>query len=173
MSMWSITLPPPSGLASRCMRSPATWRSTPRGRRTFCRRCWIAEDRLEKLIVASSMSIYGEGQYRCEEHGMVAPPPRPAAQLRAKQLAGGVSAMRAAAGAGGDRRGQAAAVQLNLCARQKRPGRDVPAVRPHLWRAGGGAALLQYLRHPAGALESLHGSGCDLCLAVIEPAAHR
>jgi len=42
-------------------------------------------DRLEKLIVASSMSIYGEGQYRCEEHGMVAPGPRGAAQLKAKQ----------------------------------------------------------------------------------------
>ena len=41
--------------------------------------------RLEKLIVASSMSIYGEGLYRCEQHGMVAPPPRPAAQLRARQ----------------------------------------------------------------------------------------
>ncbi len=40
---------------------------------------------MEKLIVASSMSIYGEGQYRCEEHGMVAPGPRAAAQLRAKR----------------------------------------------------------------------------------------
>jgi dTDP-L-rhamnose 4-epimerase len=42
-------------------------------------------DRLEKLIVASSRSIYGEGQYRCGEHGMVAPGPRAAAQLKAKQ----------------------------------------------------------------------------------------
>ncbi len=42
-------------------------------------------NRLEKLIIASSMSIYGEGQYRCEEHGVVAPGPRPAAQLKAKQ----------------------------------------------------------------------------------------
>jgi dTDP-L-rhamnose 4-epimerase len=42
-------------------------------------------DRLEKLIIASSMSIYGEGQYRCEQHGLIAPPPRPATQLRAKQ----------------------------------------------------------------------------------------
>src|SRR3954471_5764182 len=41
--------------------------------------------RLEKLIVASSMSIYGEGQYLCLECGEVAPPPRPTAQLRAKQ----------------------------------------------------------------------------------------
>jgi dTDP-L-rhamnose 4-epimerase len=42
-------------------------------------------DRLEKLIIASSMSIYGEGQYRCEQHGEFAPPPRPVAQLKAKQ----------------------------------------------------------------------------------------
>ncbi len=38
----------------------------------------------EKLIVASSMSIYGEGQYLCPEHGMMAPPPRLPSELRAK-----------------------------------------------------------------------------------------
>ena len=38
----------------------------------------------EKLIVASSMSIYGEGQYECPEHRKVAPPPRPMQQLREK-----------------------------------------------------------------------------------------
>jgi dTDP-L-rhamnose 4-epimerase len=42
-------------------------------------------DKLEKLIVASSMSIYGEGQYLCQEHGMVAPEVRGAEQLRAHQ----------------------------------------------------------------------------------------
>lgn len=40
---------------------------------------------LEKLIVASSMSIYGEGKYHCREHGDIAPPPRPIEQLRRKQ----------------------------------------------------------------------------------------
>jgi dTDP-L-rhamnose 4-epimerase len=40
--------------------------------------------KVEKLIVASSMSIYGEGQYQCDEHGTMAPPPRPTAQLREK-----------------------------------------------------------------------------------------
>ena len=40
--------------------------------------------KLEKLIVASSMSIYGEGQYRCEEHGRMAPEPRKTQQLREK-----------------------------------------------------------------------------------------
>ncbi len=37
--------------------------------------------RLKKMVVASSMSIYGEGAYRCEEHGTVYPRLRPAAQL--------------------------------------------------------------------------------------------
>jgi len=40
--------------------------------------------RLEKLIVASSMSIYGEGEYNCVACGMVAPPPRENRQLAAK-----------------------------------------------------------------------------------------
>jgi dTDP-L-rhamnose 4-epimerase len=39
----------------------------------------------EKLIVASSMSIYGEGQYCCPEHGETAAAPRGPSQLRAKQ----------------------------------------------------------------------------------------
>jgi dTDP-L-rhamnose 4-epimerase len=34
-----------------------------------------------RLVVASSMSIYGEGEYLCEEHGSVAPGPRPEEQL--------------------------------------------------------------------------------------------
>ena len=32
--------------------------------------------RYRRFVVASSMSIYGEGQYRCAEHGRVAPPER-------------------------------------------------------------------------------------------------
>jgi dTDP-L-rhamnose 4-epimerase len=35
----------------------------------------------QRLVVASSMSIYGEGEYSCPEHGRMAPPPRPEAQL--------------------------------------------------------------------------------------------
>jgi dTDP-L-rhamnose 4-epimerase len=36
---------------------------------------------VRKLVVASSMSIYGEGAYRCERCGPVAPPLRPNSQL--------------------------------------------------------------------------------------------
>jgi dTDP-L-rhamnose 4-epimerase len=38
-----------------------------------------------RLVVASSMSIYGEGEYRCEAHGRTAAPPRPEEQLLARQ----------------------------------------------------------------------------------------
>lgn len=34
-----------------------------------------------RFVVASSMSIYGEGEYACPRHGQIAPPPRPEAQL--------------------------------------------------------------------------------------------
>ncbi|MBV9181105.1 MAG: SDR family NAD(P)-dependent oxidoreductase [Acidobacteria bacterium] len=39
----------------------------------------------EKIVVASSMSIYGEGRYQCPKHGEVSPPPRPLAQLVEKK----------------------------------------------------------------------------------------
>jgi dTDP-L-rhamnose 4-epimerase len=39
-------------------------------------------DRIRRLVAASSMVVYGEGAYRCAEHGVVSPPPRPAEQLR-------------------------------------------------------------------------------------------
>jgi dTDP-L-rhamnose 4-epimerase len=44
----------------------------------------IVNDRvpLKKLVVASSMSIYGEGQYRCERCGPIAPSLRGLAQLK-------------------------------------------------------------------------------------------
>jgi dTDP-L-rhamnose 4-epimerase len=43
------------------------------------------KSQVEKLILASSMSIYGEGKYLCAQCGEVAPPLRSAEQLRTKQ----------------------------------------------------------------------------------------
>lgn len=40
--------------------------------------------KIEKLVVASSMSIYGEGKYACDICGDMAPQPRQAEQLRQK-----------------------------------------------------------------------------------------
>lgn len=38
----------------------------------------------EKIVVASSMSIYGEGKYLCSDCGEVAPSPRPLEQMKSK-----------------------------------------------------------------------------------------
>ena len=38
-----------------------------------------------RLVVASSMSIYGEGEYECDEHSAVAPPPRTEERLLARE----------------------------------------------------------------------------------------
>jgi dTDP-L-rhamnose 4-epimerase len=43
------------------------------------------KNKLKKIIVASSMSIYGEGKYTCEEHGTIYPPLRTDEQLKRKE----------------------------------------------------------------------------------------
>jgi dTDP-L-rhamnose 4-epimerase len=50
----------------------------------FLERVVARSPSLSRLVVASSMSIYGEGQYVCSRHGLVAPPPRPETQLVAR-----------------------------------------------------------------------------------------
>jgi dTDP-L-rhamnose 4-epimerase len=39
-----------------------------------------------RFVLASSMVVYGEGRYRCLEHGVVRPAPRERAQLEAKEF---------------------------------------------------------------------------------------
>ena len=41
------------------------------------------EARVSRLVLASSMVVYGEGRYRCDEHGDQSPPPRAAEALEA------------------------------------------------------------------------------------------
>jgi dTDP-L-rhamnose 4-epimerase len=41
-------------------------------------------DQLRRVLVASSRSIYGEGRYRCEQHGLLAPQVRSVEQLDAR-----------------------------------------------------------------------------------------
>ncbi len=50
---------------------------------TFLERVINRAKRPTRLVVASSMSIYGEGLYTCDEHGPFAPGPRPQPQLAA------------------------------------------------------------------------------------------
>jgi dTDP-L-rhamnose 4-epimerase len=52
---------------------------------TFLERLIAMPRRPSRLVVASSMSIYGEGEYECGEHGAVAPRPRSETQLLARE----------------------------------------------------------------------------------------
>ena len=51
----------------------------------FLERLVACSPKPSRLVVASSMSIYGEGEYECEQHGRVAPALRPEDQLRARE----------------------------------------------------------------------------------------
>ncbi|HEY3543678.1 MAG TPA: GDP-mannose 4,6-dehydratase [Gaiellaceae bacterium] len=56
------------------------------GAAVLLERVLAVRDRVEKLVVASSMSIYGEGLYRCPvEEIEVSPRPRPESQLAARR----------------------------------------------------------------------------------------
>jgi dTDP-L-rhamnose 4-epimerase len=50
----------------------------------FLERMVESRRRPARLVVASSMSIYGEGEYECADHGRVAPAPRPEERLRGR-----------------------------------------------------------------------------------------
>jgi len=54
------------------------------GTATLLRALVARRGQIKKLVVASSMSIYGEGAYRCLECGPVAPSLRPGVQLEAR-----------------------------------------------------------------------------------------
>lgn len=51
----------------------------------FLERLVAARPLPARLVVASSMSIYGEGEYACETHGRQSPPPRPEEQLLGRE----------------------------------------------------------------------------------------
>jgi dTDP-L-rhamnose 4-epimerase len=52
---------------------------------TFLERLVTTTKDVRRLVVASSMSIYGEGEYACATHGELAPEPRSEEQLHARQ----------------------------------------------------------------------------------------
>jgi nucleoside-diphosphate-sugar epimerase len=119
-------------------------------------------DEIKKLLVASSMSIYGEGQYRNPQTGEsgLAPGLRPDSQLAAREwelLAD-----------------EAASADLDLRDRQARPRGDGACRRCRVRNPRRRASLLQRLRRTPGAVESLHRRRGDLCVTVAQrPCAAR
>ena len=59
--------------------------SNPGGTATLLEALIARRDRIRRVVVASSMVVYGEGTYRCGEHGTVVPWLRPAVRLRQRR----------------------------------------------------------------------------------------
>ena len=121
-----------------------------------------------RLVVASSMSIYGEGEYECETHGRVAPGPRPEEQLLARQWEVPCPQCGEELRPVGTGEDEAGDPDLDLRDHQARPRGAVPGDRRVLRDPHGGAALLQRLRSWTGAVQPIHRGGRDLRLAADE-----
>ena len=55
------------------------------GTATLLEAALARRDSVRRLVVASSMVVYGEGAYRCARHGEITPAPRSTAQLRRRE----------------------------------------------------------------------------------------
>lgn len=59
--------------------------SNPGGTATLLEALIARRERIRRVVVASSMVVYGEGTYSCPEHGIVVPGLRPAERLRERR----------------------------------------------------------------------------------------
>ena len=59
--------------------------SNPGGTATLLEEVIARREQIRRVVVASSMVVYGEGSYRCVAHGVVSPGVRPVAQLRERR----------------------------------------------------------------------------------------
>ena len=102
---------------------------------------------VDRLVLASSMVVYGEGRYACPTHGPPGARRRgPRRALAAGRLREPVPGLRRAARLGAGRRGRAARPAQRLRRQQGRPGALRRGVGAAGRRRGGGAALPQRLR---------------------------
>ena len=102
------------------------------------------------LVLASSMVVYGEGRYRCPEHGIVRPGPRTPERPRRRPLRAALPGLRTRPRARGRARGRPARPAQRLRRDQGRAGAPVRRVRARDGRDRDRAALPQRLR-PADA----------------------
>ena len=116
------------------------------------------------LVLASSMVVYGEGRYRCAEHGVVRPGPRSADALDAGQFEPPCPACGRALGRRGGPGGRAAGPAQRLRGDEGRAGAPVRRLRARDGRAGDRAALPQRLRPADAARHALRGRRVDLPL---------
>ena len=152
-----------SGSASTSPTSPTTSATTTSAPRSCCARS-PAPASAGRIVLASSMVVYGEGRYACPEHGVVRPGPRAARGARRRPLRAAVPGLRARARAAGGARGRAAGPAQRLRRHEGRAGAPVRRVLARDGRAGHRAALPQRLRAADAARHALRGRGEHLPL---------
>ena len=123
----------------------------------------LIDQPVRRVVVASSMSIYGEGLYRTADGALVEDVVR--GGRNARRRLGPARRRGPAARPGADAREQAPGAALGLRHRQVRAGAPDPDPHPPVRHGGRGAAALEHLRARPGALEPLHRRARDLRLA--------
>ena len=122
-----------------------------------------------KFIVASSMSIYGEGAYDCENCGPVYPQLRGENQLMQRRWELECSPCQGELElAPALTKRTSLCFRLRLCDYQAGSGTVLSGVWTRLWNPHGRFALLQCLWTETGAFESLHRRLCHLLVAAVE-----
>ena len=140
---------------------------------TFLERVVNRTHRPTRLVVASSMSIYGEGDYECAEHGRFAP--GPAARVAARssgRLGGAVPHVRRRRSTGAHAARTSRSIPTSIYAITKRDHEELALVLGRRLRhRRRRAPLLQRLRARPGAVEPLHRRRRDLRLAAAQRTA--
>ena len=115
-----------------------------------------------RLVLASSMVVYGEGRYACAEHGLVRAGPRREADLAAGRFEPPCPACGAPLRAAQHPRGRAAGSAQRLRRDEAAPGAPRGRVQPRDRRARDGPALPQRLRPADAARHALRRRRVDL-----------
>ena len=124
----------------------------------------LIERPVKRVVVASSMSIYGEGLYRDADGALVEDAVRRPRTGRRRAL-GPAGRPGPPAGARADAGMEAARPRLRLRHHQARAGAADPDARARLRHGGRGAAPVERLRAGPGAFQPLHRRAGDLRLA--------
>ena len=108
-----------------------------------------------RLVLASSMVVYGEGRYACPDHGPQVPGPSSGHGPRRRRVRQPLPGLRGPARLGAGRRGRSARPAQQLRRQQARPGALHVELGPPGRRRGHRAALPQRLRSGDAARHSL------------------
>ena len=120
------------------------------------------------------MSIYGEGEYQCAEHGRVAPGPAAGGAAARARLGAELPDAAAASSQPVGTSEAKALIPTSIYAITKRDHEELaPGHRRRVRHPHRRAPLLQRLRPRPGALEPLHRRGGDLRLPAAERARRR